>query len=186
MNLVGAGELAPDEAATIIAGRPELEFPFVSVRGVEIGDAGVRRILASGLLRNTRATAFECCGITDASAQMLADYPWFGGLEELYLCNRGGVETGKPNSLSDAAGIALAGSPNLGNLQRLDLWRTHVGDVGFEAIIASANLPKLSTLTAWETLLTSEGAARVKAIAGLRCSVETDYDDRVVDYFSEP
>jgi hypothetical protein len=183
VKLIASGDLTGEE---VRAARPELEFPSIWGRGSDLGDLGFERVLKSGILAKTRSLGFEQYGISDMSVKRLAESPLVANLEDLYLCNRVGIESGTLNTITDEGALAIARSPYLTNLSRLDLWRTQVGDAGFEAIIASANLTRLSTLTAWETNLTREGAARVKSIAGIRCSVETDFDDRIIDYYDVP
>ncbi len=99
------------------------------------------------------------------------------------------------NQIRDNGGLALAGSPNLGRLETLDLAYTGVGDGSLEAMAASLHLSQLSTVDAWGTRLTREGTRHAQALAEERWrhareSVEpvvhfwmhTDYDERIITY----
>jgi hypothetical protein len=125
--------------------------------------------------------------------ERLAQCPSLHNLRELYLCNRVGIETGRLNEIGDEGAIALAASPNLSQLETLDLWHTSVGNQGLEAIATSLYLAKLSSVIAWDTQLTQAGAQRIKMMSGERrqrepgnaagkvsCCIHTDYDERMI------
>ena len=188
-------EWGPGACKILAALRPGMDLRMVSLRGAPIGDSAIAILLNSPVLATAHHLGIERCGLTDRGVEHLAQSPYVKGLRELSLCNRGGIETGPLNTIGDAGAIALAASPNLSQLERLDLWNTAVGDRGLEAIVGSPHLSRLSSLTAWETRLTREGAIRLRALATAQweqrkadtpgaalCWVHTDYDGRIITY----
>jgi Leucine Rich repeat len=196
VRVILAGEHWGPEACRILAAAPAgIDLRFVSLRGALIGDAGIEVLANARVLESLRSLGIERCGLTDRGVQALAKSPYLSKLSGLFLCNRAGIETGPLNQIGDDGAVALAASPCLGRLEKLDLWNTHVGDQGLEAIVVSPQLARLSSLTAWETRLTQEGARRIKALAIERwergrnltspppyCSIFTDYDERIITY----
>jgi hypothetical protein len=172
-----------------------IDLRAVYLRGTLIGDQGIELLAGLPVLDSVRSLGIERCALTDRGIRALAKSAHVSELRELYLCNRAGIESGLLNQIGDDGAAALADSPNLSQLEKLDLWNTQVSDRGLEAIVASPYLVRLSSLTAWETRLTMEGAYRIKALAKERwersrkltaaavyCWILTDYDDRTITY----
>ena len=168
---------------------------MVSLRGAPIGDSGIEILLSTPVLAPARHLGIEHCGLTDLGVEQVARSPQVKSLRELSLCNRGGIDTGPLNAIGDAGALALAASPYLSQLERLDLWNTGVGDRGLKAIITSPYLTQLSSVTAWGTRLSREGASLLKALAQeqwerrkanqpgpVLCWIYTDYDERTITY----
>jgi hypothetical protein len=190
------GENWGPAACQILAATPlGIDLRALYLRGAPLGDTGIETLASARVLESLHSLAIERCGLTDLGVQALANSPHLSQLGGLFLCNRLGIETGPLNQIGDAGALALAASPNLGRLEKLDLWNTQVGDRGLEAIVLSPQLTRLSSLTAWETRLTKEGARRLKDLAKERwersrrlspvsayCWVYTDYDDRIITY----
>jgi hypothetical protein len=185
----------PEACRILAAASTEIDLRVVFLRGAPIGDGGIRVLAGAKVLESVRSLAIERCGLTDQGVRALAQSAQLRGLRELYLCNRVGIESGPLNQIGDDGAMALAASPYLGQLEKLDLWNTPVGDQGLAAIVASPRLTRLSSLTAWETRLTPQGAQRIKALAKERwersqkltsapayCSIFTDYDERIITY----
>jgi hypothetical protein len=191
-----SGEQWGLEACQILAATPAgIDLRVLFLRGAPIGDAGIEILASANVLTSLRSLAVERCGLTDRGIRALANSPHLRQLGELYLCNRAGIETGPLNQIGDVGTVALAATPYLDQLEKLDLWNTRVGDQGLEAIVVSPQLIRLSSLTAWETRLTRQGAQRFKALAKDRwersrkfnpaaayCWIYTDYDERIITY----
>jgi hypothetical protein len=196
VRVILEGQTWGPRACEIVAvARSDLELRVVFVRGASIGDEGVAALASSAALASVRSLAIERCGLTDLGVRLLAQSPHVSALRELYLGNRQGIETGVLNKISDDGGLALAGSPNLGRLETLDLAYTGVGDASLEALAASLHLSQLSSVNAWGTRLTREGTRHAKALAEERWQhardsgepvvhfwMHTDYDERIITY----
>jgi hypothetical protein len=181
-------------AGHLLASRPELRFHTLFLRGMRLGDEGMKAMISSPAFASVTRLSVERCGITDRSVCALAQSPHAENLKELYLCNRQGIETGLLNEMGDTGAKALANSPRLAQLVEIDLWNTGVSDAGVKALVTSPYLTSLSTLTVWGTRLTREGAAEVKDLADKRwkqreaegerfppfCWLHTDYDERTL------
>jgi hypothetical protein len=192
---LGGNHWSP-EAGRILASHPELNIQVLFLRGTLIRDEGIEALISSPMMASVKLLSMEQCGITNRGVCALARSPYTGNLEELYLCNRWGIESGSPNEVGDSGAKALAETPNLSGLTEIDLWNTGVGDEGVEALVTSPYLTRLSTLTVWETRLTDAGTKRIKALAFERwkrreaegetfpplCWLHTDYDERIIEY----
>jgi hypothetical protein len=193
--LLGGEDWGPEACRVLAAAQAGIDLRVLFLRGAPIGDAGMQILVSANLLASLRSLAVERCGLTDRGVHALANSAHLSHLVELYLCNRTGLETGPLNQIGDGGAMALATSPYLGRIEKLDLWNTQVGDQGLEAIMISPQLTRLTSLTAWETRLTREGALRIKDLAKARwersrklnpaapyCWIFTDYDDRLITY----
>ncbi len=190
------GEQWGPAACQILAAAPAgIDLRAVFLRGAPIGDPGIEILVGANVLDSVRSLSIERCGLTGRGVKALVKSTHLSELRELYLCNRVGIETGPLNRIGDDEAVALAASPYLGQLEKLDLSNTQVGDQGLEAIVGSPQLSRLSSLTAWETRLTREGARRIKDLAKDRwersrklnaavtyCWIFTDYDERIITY----
>jgi uncharacterized protein (TIGR02996 family) len=120
----------------------------------QISDAGIKSLVCARWLPGVERLWLEVNDFGDAGVRMLADCPALAGCRELILW-------GNRQRISDAGAAALAGSPHLRNLRRLNLRDNRIGDEGVRALLAS---PHLAGLT--ELKLTTEhlGAAVVEEL----------------------
>jgi uncharacterized protein (TIGR02996 family) len=111
------------------------QVPGLDLRGQQLDDFGLRRLLREGLPATLLQLDFGFCGLGVNGAVELAGMP-LSALTTLRL---------EDNDLGDAGVRALAAGTHWTNLTTLNLRWNHVGDEG-AAALASGTLPRLSTL----------------------------------------
>ncbi len=121
-------------------------------------------------------------GVSDRGARLLGAASWAEGLRELGLSNRANLPPKRPNAIGDEGAQALASSPRLSRLEKLDLGFNPLGDPGVEALLA--RLLALKELVVWRTGLTQEGASRCARLAR-KCVVHSDFTPRTISYSEE-
>ena len=158
-----------------------LDLRFLCLRGNRVGDEAILKICCHKALVLSKCVCLEHCGLTDVGLSRLLSSKCFDGLRELNLCNRGGVDSGLRNEISDTSVLALAACPHLSQLESLDLWNTDVSDLGLQALLESKTLNRLGSIYARGTKVTSAGAARLLPLLATRnegsfgLSLHTDY-----------
>jgi uncharacterized protein (TIGR02996 family) len=101
----------------------------------DLGDAGVRALLASPHLTNLETLDLAANGLTDEGAKALAGWPHLASLRWLDL---------GANDLTDEGVRALASSPGVANLRGLSLYSCDgIGEGGLKALLDSPHLANL-------------------------------------------
>jgi uncharacterized protein (TIGR02996 family) len=95
-----------------------------------VGAEGLRALLRSRRFPRLRSLSLEGAGLDDDAVTRLATSPFVARLRELRL--RRGYYQDEP--LGDPAALALAASPHLGQIERLVLGRTRLGEAATLAL----------------------------------------------------
>jgi uncharacterized protein (TIGR02996 family) len=124
LQRVFLGNPATSDCARLAEQPLLLRLRELSLRSVVDGqDRGLERLLASPHLANLRQLrlSFSRDALSSAAVEVLANAGTLAGLTDLDLSN---------NSLDDSAAAALAASPYLGRLERLNLTWNTIGPEG--------------------------------------------------------
>ncbi len=101
----------------------------LDLRYCYVTDAGLARIAAAPTFRNVRRLSLQANRLTAA------------GVAELYRLPHVEVLDLRYNDLGAEGAEALLGAPFIGNLTRLNLYRTDVGDAGAKLLARAPQLP---------------------------------------------
>jgi uncharacterized protein (TIGR02996 family) len=118
-----SGNFFGDEGARALAASPHLgELEELSLSDSWMGDAGLAALCASRGLAKLKKLDLEGVSLSDAGYRALADSPFAARLRDLHV-GKGYYQD--QNFPTDAGALALAASPFLGGIERLqiDLWR---------------------------------------------------------------
>ncbi len=110
---------------------------FLNLSGKKIGDEGIKRLIASDVLKKVEKIDLRYNEITAVGAGLLAEMPPLSKLKVLIL---------RHNILGDAGSLALAKSASFPNLQEIQLGWTETRDAGALGFGATKNFPKLKKL----------------------------------------
>lgn len=163
-----------------LAGCPYLaRVHRLEIRGQHPGDAGVRRLAETGCLDQLTTLMLHGCGLTSASARLLAGVPfqtlthldlgsneigdrglgWLAAAPHLRSLRNLGLGA---NALGPVAVEALAGSPYLGDLEEINGGANDLVDT---AIILLAQAPRLGSLRRLDLRSNGFGDAGARALA---------------------
>jgi len=151
--MVGGDALGPpavDLMARIACrGRPPEQPMVFWLRGCQLTDAGVERLLVRPELRRCWALRLEFNRITAAGVRRLVESPDLAGLQDLELSG---------NPIGDDGARALAESPHLRALVRLAIDCCELTDAGIRSLAGSPFLASLEELKLGDDPLTDAGA----------------------------
>jgi hypothetical protein len=133
----------------------------LTLRNNQMWPEAVRALAATPVAGRLEALNLSGNPLADAGLEHLAAEPSFGGLTEL-------VARGDRQEFSDcvhaAGAAALARSPTLTRLRRLDLRGQYVGDAGLIDLVRSPNLAGLVELDVSENQVGALGETAVEAL----------------------
>jgi len=110
---------------------------LLNLSGEKIGDEGIKRLIASGILEKVEKIDLRYNEITATGAELLAKIPPLPKLRVLIL---------RHNILGDAGSLALAKSNSFPNLEEMQLGWTETRDAGAKAFGSSNKFKKLKKL----------------------------------------
>jgi hypothetical protein len=143
----------------------------LSIKDVEIGDAGATTLANSLHLTGLTALDLTSNRIGDTGAAALAASSNFQGLTTLKLSK---------NAIGNAGATALANSPHLTSLKALDLGDNRIGADGAAALANSPHLTSLTTLKLWQNNIRDAGAAALAASPHLASLTTLDLAGNII------
>jgi uncharacterized protein (TIGR02996 family) len=150
--------------------------PLPNLRSLNIGNnnliADAVRVVAARAAGYPHLTRLNLSAtfIADEGAEVLADSPTLAGLTELILRSE---EVSYDSSIHAAGAAALARSPYLTRLRRLDLAGHYIGDAGLIDLVSSLNARTLVHLDVSNNTIGELGDSGVQAL------VESQHLDRL-------
>jgi uncharacterized protein (TIGR02996 family) len=147
------------EGVTALAGARLPRLRALRLLRVRARDAGVRALVASGLMGELRSLHLEGNLLSPAAAGALVGAAAAENLRVLDLTD---------NPLGDDGAAALAGSPHLRNLILLDLAQNLIEDRGAYALAESPHLGGLVYLNLPNNVISPEAARRLRKRFGER------------------
>jgi uncharacterized protein (TIGR02996 family) len=153
-----------DPSAEILAASAHLgRLRRLQLESNNLTDEGVVALTRAWWLRGVERLELQMNHVGDRGVRALAGCPGLASCVELSLW-------GSRNAITDEGACALAESPHLGNLRRLDLQLNPIGDAGARALLHSKSLARLERLT----LSTDDLSPDV--VAGLEARFDLEWD----------
>ena len=130
---------------------------LLNLSGKKIGDEGVKRLIASGVLEKVEKIDLRYNEITSVGVEFLAKMPPLPKLRVLIL---------RHNIIGDAGSIALAGSDSFPNLEEIQLGWTETRDAGALAFGSSDKFKNLKKLDLRGNFLANKTKEELKKSLG--------------------
>ena len=130
---------------------------LLNLSGKKVGDEGIRRLIASGMLDKVEKMDLRYNEITSAGVELLAKIPPLPKLRVLIL---------RHNILGDAGSMALAKSNSFPNLEEMQLGWTETRDAGALAFCNTGRFQNLKKLDLRGNFLANKTKEELKKSLG--------------------